>query len=147
MIFCTFWRHEFTNLVKFGGPKMVKTEVFAPFETTNLISRKIWVILKLWNFHSVQSHLQLASLSVPITLGGLGRLRMTSLASWDFSTMTSFNLTAVCILRTLEDSLQKKKLNFNFYFFFEKVEFFTYFWCLERLDCCQTNCLQEQSVI
>ena len=52
-------------------------------------------------------YLQLASLSGPMVLGGLGRLRMTSLASWDFSTILSFNLTAVCIRRTLEDSLKK----------------------------------------
>ena len=49
---------------------------------------------------------QLASLSGPMALGGLGRLRMTNLASWDLATMTSFNFTAVCIRRTLEDSLR-----------------------------------------
>lgn len=49
--------------------------------------------------------LQLASLSGPMTLGGLGKLRMTNFASCDFATMTSLSLTAVCILRTLEDSL------------------------------------------
>ena len=57
-------------------------------------------------------YLQLASLSGPMVLGGLGRLRMTSLASWDFSTILSFNLTAVCIRRTLEDSLKKKSNSF-----------------------------------
>ena len=58
-------------------------------------------------------YLQLASLSGPMVLGGLGRLRMTSLASWDFSTILSFNLTAVCIRRTLEDSLKKKQFLFR----------------------------------
>ena len=58
-------------------------------------------------------YLQLASLSGPMVLGGLGRLRMTSLASWDFSTILSFNLTAVCIRRTLEDSLKKKAIPFS----------------------------------
>ncbi len=44
-------------------------------------------------------------------LGGPGRLRMTSLASWDFSTITSFSRTAVCIRRTLRLSLQNMKNN------------------------------------
>merc|ERR1712029_1047169 len=40
-----------------------------------------------------------------MVFGGLGKLRMTSLASWDRATITSFSLTAVCIRRTFEDSL------------------------------------------
>jgi len=47
---------------------------------------------------------QLASLSGPIVLGGLGKLRMTSLASCDLLTMASFSRTAVCIRRTLDES-------------------------------------------
>ncbi len=54
-------------------------------------------------------HSQLASLSGPMVLGGLGRLRMTSLASWDLLTITSFRRTAVCMRRTLEDSFLKKE--------------------------------------
>lgn len=50
--------------------------------------------------------LQLESLSGPIVFGGEGRLRMTSLASCDLLTMTSFSRTAVCIRRTLEVSLR-----------------------------------------
>lgn len=54
-------------------------------------------------------NLQLESLSGPIVFGGLGKLRMTSLASWDLLTITSFNRTAVCMRRTLEDSLLQNK--------------------------------------
>merc|ERR1712086_294580 len=50
-------------------------------------------------------YLQLASFSGVPFLGGLGKLRMTSLASWDLATITSLSLTAVCIERTFEDSL------------------------------------------
>lgn len=47
-------------------------------------------------------------------LGGPGMLRRTSRASWDLLTMTSLSLTAVCIRRTLEWSLKKrKKKNLN----------------------------------
>lgn len=54
--------------------------------------------------YSNRYDLQLESLSGPMVFGGLGRLRMTSLASCDLLTMTSFNLTAVCMRRTLEES-------------------------------------------
>ncbi len=40
-------------------------------------------------------------------LGGPGRLRMTSCARWDFSTIASFRRTAVCILRTFPVSLKR----------------------------------------
>ncbi len=52
---------------------------------------------------------QLASLSGPMVFGGLGRLSMTSLASCDLLTMTSLSLTAVCIRRTLEESLRLQR--------------------------------------
>jgi hypothetical protein len=42
-----------------------------------------------------------------MVFGGLGRLRMTNFDSCDFATMTSFSLTAVCMRRTLEDSLKR----------------------------------------
>lgn len=40
-------------------------------------------------------------------LGGPGMLSRTSRASWDLFTMTSLSLTAVCMRRTLEWSLQE----------------------------------------
>ena len=54
-------------------------------------------------------YLQLESLSCPIILGGLGRFKMTNLASCDLLTMASFKRTAVCIRRTLEDSVLQIK--------------------------------------
>ena len=53
MNFCTFWRLIFTKLTKFTAPKMVKLTVFALLEFTKLISHKIWMIEKSWNFHTV----------------------------------------------------------------------------------------------
>ena len=52
-------------------------------------------------------YLQFESRSCPMCLGGLGRFKMTNLASCDLLTMASFNRTAVCIRRTLEDSVLK----------------------------------------
>ena len=53
MNFCTIWRLKFTKLTKFTFPKMEKTAFFALLESTKLISRKISVIQKSWNFHTV----------------------------------------------------------------------------------------------
>ena len=58
--------------------------------------------------HVTLLHLQFESLSGPMFFGGLGRLRMTSFASCDLFTMTSFSLTAVCMRRTLEESFLLK---------------------------------------
>ena len=60
-------------------------------------------------------NLQLASLSSPMVFGGLGRLRMTSLASCDLLTMASFKRTAVCMRRMLfvDSLILQQKLDFN----------------------------------
>ena len=58
----------------------------------------------------INSHL--ASRSSPMVFGGLGKLRMTSLASWDLLTMASLRRTAVCMRRMLfVDSLILKTFN------------------------------------
>lgn len=47
--------------------------------------------------------------SSPLRLrGGPGMLSKTSLASWDFLTMTSFSRTAVCMRRTLDWFLREE---------------------------------------
>ena len=51
--FCTFWRLIFTQSTKFAAPKMAKMAVFTLLESEKLISHKIWVIEKSWNFHTV----------------------------------------------------------------------------------------------
>ena len=43
-------------------------------------------------------------------LGGAGKFKMTSWASWDFSMMTSFSLTAVCMRRIFFLSLENKNI-------------------------------------
>lgn len=50
-------------------------------------------------------NLQLLSRSNRVSLGGPGKFKMTNWASCDLFTITSFNLTAVCIRRTLSSSL------------------------------------------
>lgn len=50
-------------------------------------------------------YLQLLSRSNRVSLGGPGKFKITSWASCDLFTITSFNLTAVCIRRTLSSSL------------------------------------------
>ena len=52
-IFSTFWGLNCTQLTKFKAPKMAKTVVLALFHSSKLISRKIWVMEKSWNFHTV----------------------------------------------------------------------------------------------
>ena len=51
--FFPFWRLQFTKWTKFLAPKMAKMAVFALLESTKLISHKISVIQKSWNFHTV----------------------------------------------------------------------------------------------
>ena len=53
MNFCTFWKVKLTKLTKIRSPKFAKKAVFALQESSKLISRKIWVIEKSWNFHTV----------------------------------------------------------------------------------------------
>ena len=50
--------------------------------------------------------IQLDSFSKAGSLGGPGKLNMTNFASDDLLLITSFNLTAVCIRRTLPSSLK-----------------------------------------
>ena len=52
--FFYFQRLKFTKLTKFRAPKMAKMAKMAVFElldSPKLISRKIWVVEKPWNFH------------------------------------------------------------------------------------------------
>ena len=87
MISSIFWRFKFTKATNFRAPKMkkpkkskfraskcVKMANFALLENQKLISRKIWVIEKLWNFHIVQKvgkkpHLVKRSHKVPLVDG------------------------------------------------------------------------------
>ena len=53
MNFFIFWRLKFTKSTKFRAPKMAKTAILELLNFQNLISRKIWLIEKSWNFHTV----------------------------------------------------------------------------------------------
>ena len=50
MNFCTLWRLKFTKLTNFKAPKMIKTPVLVLLNSPKLISRKIWMTKKSWNF-------------------------------------------------------------------------------------------------
>ena len=52
--FCTFWRLKFPKSTKFGAPKMEKMAILQLGKSPKLISRKIRVIEKSWNFHIVK---------------------------------------------------------------------------------------------
>ena len=54
MDFCTFWRLKFTTWTEFTAPKMAKTADFTLLESSKLTSRKISVIQKSWNSHTVK---------------------------------------------------------------------------------------------
>lgn len=54
-------------------------------------------------------NLQLLSRSSRVSFGGPGKFNITNWASCDLFTMTSFNLTAVCMRRTLSSSLVRKQ--------------------------------------
>ena len=54
MIFCTFCRLNFTQATKFRSPKMVKTSNLELLDCPELISRKIWVTEKSWNYNLVK---------------------------------------------------------------------------------------------
>ena len=45
---------KFTQLIIFRTPKIAKTAVLGLLEYRKLISRKIWVKEKSWNFHIVK---------------------------------------------------------------------------------------------
>ena len=53
MKLCTFWRLKFTNFTKSRPSKKAKTTVLELLDSPKLISRKIWVIGKSWNFQTV----------------------------------------------------------------------------------------------
>ena len=89
----------------FAGWKEQSLHLSLNYFTYFVYYSKIW---KIWIHKLKKMYLQLASLSGPTVFGGLGKLRMTSLASWDLATITSLSLTAVCIRRTFEDSLRDK---------------------------------------
>ena len=54
------WEFWIINNVKFsqnsGPPKKAKIAVFEPLKSQNLISRKIWLAVKFFNFHTVRHH-------------------------------------------------------------------------------------------
>ena len=56
LYFLHFLKAEIYQMNKIHSPKMAKTAVFALLEFTKLISRKIWMIQKSWNFHTVCSY-------------------------------------------------------------------------------------------
>ena len=53
MKFCIFWRLKFTKLTKSRASKRAKTVILELLHSRKLISRKIWVIGKSWNFTNV----------------------------------------------------------------------------------------------
>ena len=57
MNFSTFERLKFSKLTKFPVPKMAKTAKSALLESLKLISGKIWVIEKSWNFRNAWTQL------------------------------------------------------------------------------------------
>ena len=50
---CKFWRVTFIWYAKFRAPRMAKTAILELPDSPKLISRKIWVTEKNWNFHTV----------------------------------------------------------------------------------------------
>ena len=57
--FGTFWRLKFKKFTKVRGPKRTKTGSLELLDFSKLISRKIWVTEKSWNFHTVSCRLLL----------------------------------------------------------------------------------------
>ena len=53
MNFCTFWKLKFIKSTKLRGQKIAKMAILDILESPKLISRKIWVIEKSWNFHII----------------------------------------------------------------------------------------------
>ena len=52
MLICTFWWPEIFLNIKFRASENAKMAVFHLPESLKLISRKIWMIQKSWNFHT-----------------------------------------------------------------------------------------------
>ena len=50
MKFCSFWRLKFTKVTNFRAPKMAKAAFLDLQNSPKLISRKIWMTEKSWNF-------------------------------------------------------------------------------------------------
>ena len=57
MNFCIFWRLNFTKSIIFRAPKFVKIVVLELLDSPKLISRKIWVTDKSWNFSTLCLHI------------------------------------------------------------------------------------------
>ena len=53
MNFCTFRRLKSTKLTIFKATKIAKKSVLELLDSPKLISRKIWMTEKFWNFHTV----------------------------------------------------------------------------------------------
>ena len=51
--FSAFWKYKNSQKLKFRASKCVKKADFALLQCPKLISRKIWMIEKSWNFHTV----------------------------------------------------------------------------------------------
>ena len=51
--FFHIWRPKFTKWTIFRAPKIAKMAVLGLLDSPKLISRKIWLIEKSWNFHTV----------------------------------------------------------------------------------------------
>lgn len=80
------------------------------FDRSLVCSRRLFLGLPLLWIESfvlfcVERVSQLDSLSSLVSRGGPGKLRMTSWASCDRDTITSFSFTAVCMRRTVPSSL------------------------------------------
>ena len=53
MKFCSFWRLKFTKVTNFRAPKMAKAAFLDLQNSPKVISRKIWMTEKTWNFPTV----------------------------------------------------------------------------------------------
>ena len=51
--FCTFWKLKFNKWTKLRALKIAKTAVLKLLDSQILISHKIWMTEKSWNFHTV----------------------------------------------------------------------------------------------
>ena len=51
--FCSFWTLNFTKSTKFKAPQIAKTAVLGLLDSPQMISRKIWMTEKAWNFYIV----------------------------------------------------------------------------------------------
>ena len=67
MNFCSFWKLKMPKLTQFRASEIAKKLL----DSSKLISRKIWVIDKTWNFHTVQCEKTVISLEKYLDLGFL----------------------------------------------------------------------------